>query len=211
MKPLLNYLTLGLLSLFCTLVAAKPSLQPDKDYKIIAASQAPLENKQVLEFLNYYCAACYRLEPFMQQWLAKKPRGVAFIRVPVVFHSGWDSYAKAYYIIQSLGLESTVGAKLFAALHTEQLQLSNTQQLADFVAKQGVEKQQWLTAYESSPAIDIKLKQGSALMQQYNIMAVPAFVVNGRYYTDMALLQGDPQRLLQTLDFLIAQTTIANR
>ncbi len=201
----LHYLSVVFLILIGFRCLADPAWQAGKDYRILSPATEQQANKKVIEFFNYGCPACFHLEPAVQQWLANKPKDVEFQRVPAVFHRGWESYAKAYYIIESLGLESRVGERLFAAIQTEQLDLSSSQALADFVAGQGVDKQRWLSAFDGSPVIDIKLKQGGELLQRFKILAVPSFVVNGRYYTDLRLAQGDTQRLIQLLDYLITQ------
>jgi len=180
--------------------------QVGKDYKILTPSN-PVESKsstiEVTEFFSYGCPACYKLEATLEKWIAQKPKDVVFKKVPVIFHQGWDVYAKAYYIVEAFALEPKLTPKLFAAVQQENLNLTNQQALAQFLSQEGINQQDFQNAYENSPTLAIKLKQAEELMKQYGIVEIPAFVINGRFYTNAAMVKGDPERLMQVMDFLI--------
>lgn len=189
--------------------AAKPIFQPGKDYKLLVTDNAVTQESatiEVIEFFSYGCPACYRLESTLDQWLIHKPKNIDFKRVPVIFHQGWDVYAKAYYIVSAFGQEAKLSPKLFAAIQEQRMNLSNPRALGNFLAKEGINQQDFQNAYENSPLLEIKLKQGNELMIQYKIMEVPSFVIGGKFYTNAAMAKGDPQRLLQIIEFLIKKS-----
>ena len=57
---------------------------------------------EVLEVFWYGCPHCGHLEPVMDQWVATKPAGVAFRRMPAT-GPRWEPPARAYYAAESLG------------------------------------------------------------------------------------------------------------
>jgi thiol:disulfide interchange protein DsbA len=116
MKPFLKlFFTLIMLlpnATFAAKTSATPKFVEGKDYKLVTPNMATVTNiipagkVQVIEFFSYGCPWCYRLEPYLEKWLAHKPANVDFRRVPVVFESGWDTYAKAYYTAKALDVET---------------------------------------------------------------------------------------------------------
>lgn len=185
--------------------------QEGKDYKTLMSANLAAKTSivEVSEFFSYGCPACYHLEPTLAKWLAQQSKQVAFKRVPVIFHSGWDVYAKAYYIVEAFGLESKLTPKLFAAVQEENINLADKQVLAQYLSKEGINQQDFQSAYDNSPTLAIKLKQAEELMKQYGIIEIPAFVINDRFYTNAAMAKGDPERLMQILGFLINKAKAA--
>lgn len=187
------------------LASDKPLFIQDRDYKLLA-NTSTIEQNSVKEFFSYGCPACYRVEPALEQWLTHKPKSITFSRIPVVFHQGWEAYAKAYYIAEAFEIEPKITPKLFAAVQQQGLNLTTGQALADFFTQEGLNPQDFKSAYANSTAIAIKLKQGDEAMKEYGIFEVPTFIVNGRYYTNAAMAK-DPKRLIQIIDFLVTKTT----
>lgn len=55
-----------------------------KGYETLSPAQ-PVQNPakvEVIEFFWYGCPHCYNLEPYVNKWLATKPKNVEFIRQP---------------------------------------------------------------------------------------------------------------------------------
>lgn len=194
-----------LMAVSLTASAGDQIFQEGKDYKTLTPANlsAKASTVEVSEFFSYGCPACYQLEPTLEKWLAQKPRDIVFKRVPVIFHSGWDVYAKAYYIVEAFALEAKLTPKLFAAVQQENLNLADKQALAEFFSKEGISQADFANAYDNSPALAIKLRQAETLMKQYGIIEIPAFVINDKFYTNAAMAKGDPERLMQIIDFLI--------
>ncbi len=181
------------------------------DYATVSApmptdANTPKGNVQVTEFFSYGCPYCYHLDPTVEQWLKSKPANVSFNRIPVVFHPTWAVYAKAYYAAQALGVEDKVTPVLFNAIQNDKQPMTNQQDLEKVFVAQGVSKNDFESAFNFSPGVDAQIKRGQDLMQAYQIMAVPAFVVNNQYRTDLGMVKGDDKRLMQVLSYLVTKS-----
>lgn len=178
------------------------------DYQRIqsTATTSPNNSGKVVvnEFFSYGCPWCYKLEPLVVKWSTHLSDNVAFSKVPVVFEKGWDYYAKAYYLAQSLDMVRKVSPILFDAIQNKKEKLKNNQAMIDFFVAQGVSKAMAESAFESSPTIDSMVRQGTQLMQNYRIYGVPAMVIGGQYKTDLRMAKSN-ERLLKITDYLIAK------
>lgn len=176
-----------------------------KDYLVIT-NPPTLEVKSkvatVIEFFSFGCPWCYKIELPLEQWASKMGKNVQLERVPVVFKPEWELYAKAYYTAKTLAMSNKLNPALFKAIQDDKNPLISKQAMINFFASQGVDREIAKSAFENSPTIDMRVKNGMGLMGQYQINAVPAFVVNNKYKTDLQLA-GSPERLLQLLDYLV--------
>lgn len=135
---------------------------------------------EVLELFWYGCPHCYRLEPYLHRWLKKKPDYVNFVRVPAIFRKEWIPHAKAFYAAEALGVLDKINTPLFDAIHLGKRKFSTKEQLADFFAEQGVDRDAFLKTFDSF-AVNAKTRNAKALTGRYGIRGVPALIVNGKY------------------------------
>jgi len=195
--------------LFLPLVAlANPAeFEAGKAYQIIDAS-APKANTpvDVVEFFSYGCHYCYQLEPTLEEWVSKKGKSINFNRVAVIFNRGWNYYAKAYYTAKLLGINDKMTPALFKAIQEDKKKLQSNQSMEQFFIQHGVDEAMVKSAFEASPTIDGLMQQGMQLMQKYKITAVPTIVVAKRYKTDLVMAGGDPKKMMEIIDFLIAKS-----
>lgn len=180
-----------------------------KDYQLIAQAALATDNKTkgpiVTEFFSYGCPWCYKMEAPLNEWVIKVGKSVQLDRVPVVFKPNWDLYAKAYYTAKTLALSEKLNPLLFKAIQDEKQPLATKQSMVDFFVAHGVDREVAKSAFESSPTIDMRVSNGMALMANYQINAVPAFVVNNKYKTDLQMA-GSPDRLFQILNYLMTKS-----
>lgn len=211
MRNFCRYIAIVLFILpIAAFAADQPQFVVGKDYEIITPNKTlPNDDSNangkivVEEFFSYGCPFCFRLEPQLEKWLANKPANVEFKRVPVVFESGWDVYAKAYYTAEALGVTDKMTPAIFNAIHNQGQNLNDAAAMETFFIKQGVSKQDFDSAFNFSPSIGMELNRGTQLMQSYQVLVIPTFVVAGKYKTNAQLVNGDNTRLLQIVDFLI--------
>lgn len=190
----------------CSAPPAKASFQAGTDFQVLP--QTPTANSPgnkivVIEFFSYGCPWCYHLEPQVENWLVHKPKDVQFERVPVVFEQGWDILAKIYYTAKALGVADKLMLPAFTALQDQNKNLTDNAVLYQFVKEHGVNQQDFESAYNFSPGIDAQMMRGDKLIKQYGIFAVPTFVINGKYVTNMGMAGGDSKRLLDIVNYLI--------
>lgn len=184
--PRVFLLLLALLPL--TACAASPSapLTEGRDYQVIAnpGPFAPLAGKvEVVEVFGYTCPHCAHFEPQLEAWAAKLPADVRFTAVPAAFGGYWDSYARAFYAAEQVGVLKRSHADMFKALHEKgslPMQNVSPQELANFYATYGVQEARYLEALRSTQVED-KVKAARAFAQRTQVPGTPALIVNGKY------------------------------
>lgn len=175
-----------------------------KDYEVLnKANKNSHQVVNITEFFSFGCPWCFRVEPAVDHWVEQHKNDIRFKKIPVVFNKDWEYYAKAYYAAEALSLNSTINPALFKAILTDKTSLNNDQAMIDFFVKQGVTPEIAKSAFTQSPSIELSIKHGLALMARDHITAVPAFVVNGQYKTDLQMAKTE-ERLFEILDFLIS-------
>lgn len=202
LMPRLMLLLLALSPL--SAVAAPTPLVEGKDYELIeqAGPYAPLAGKvEVVEMFGYTCPHCANFEPRLEAWAAKLPKDVRFTPVPAAFGGVWDSFARAYFAADQLGVAKRTHQAMFDALHAQRslpMQNVSPDELAAFYQGHGVAPDQFLAALKSD-AVDQKIKAARAFAQRTKVPGTPALVINGRY-----MVKGDSfEALLRNADALI--------
>ena len=177
------------------------------EYKRISPAQPTItKNKiEVVELFWYGCPHCFALEPYLKDWLAKKPDNVVFYRVPAVFNASWELHARAFYSAKSLGLidegKTAFHDAFFNEIHKENKRLNNKKSLQAFFAKFGISEQDFNDAFDSF-AVNTKVNRAATLSKRYQADGVPTLVINGKYRTD-GPMAGGRKEMLKVLDFLI--------
>jgi thiol:disulfide interchange protein DsbA len=170
---------------------------------------------EVLEFFWYACPHCYALEPTVTAWLKSKPAYVSFSRVPVLWNEGHRSLARLFYTLDSMGKLNDVHGEIFKEIQTngdpligpdpnnaaaaERVQLS-------FIKRLGISEADFEKEYHGFN-VETAMQRADQLVQRYRITAVPMFVVNGKYVTDVAMAGAadHPERLMSLINDLAAQ------
>jgi len=169
-----------------------------------APVSTPAGKIEVVEFFWYGCPHCNALEPALDAWAAKLPADVAFRRMPVIFGALHEAHARLFFALEALGQLPTVHKRVFAALHVQRRRLDKFDDIAAFVAEQGVDKQKFTEAFNAFGTAS-KVKQSQQLAQAYGLEGVPALGVAGRFLT-AGSMAGSNERALRAADFLIARS-----
>lgn len=191
------------LSLSCHYLPAQAAAEPGLDY-LELSSPRPTETQgkiEVIEFFWYRCPHCYHLEPELNAWAKKLPKDVVIRRVPAILNDSWEPLTRAYYALDALGLVDKLHAKVFEAIHKENIDLNKPEVFFDWAAKQGADKTKLSQAYNSFSA-NTQVMHSRRVVQEYKLTGVPAFAVNGKYVTS-AYMTGSNPALFETLDILI--------
>ncbi len=184
--------------------AKKP--EAGTDYLVLdkrAPVEAPAGKVEVVEFFWYSCPHCNAFEPTLDAWVKRVPKDVTVRRVPVAFRDDFVPQQRLFYAIEAMGLVDKLHAKVFAAIHVEKLPLNKGELIADWIAKQGVDKDKFMEQYNSF-TVSTKASKAAQLQNTYKVEGVPALGVAGRFYTD-GTLSKNMERGLQIVDFLIAE------
>ena len=156
---------------------------------------------EVAEVFWYGCNHCYNFDPYVENWVSKKPDGVNFIRIPAVWNPLVRLHARAFYTADALGKGEEMHAPFFREIHVNGNPLSSEAALRDFFARFGVEADEFKSAFDSF-AVHTKLQRAETLARRYRVSSVPMVVVNGKYTTN-ATMTGGYDQLLEVIDELV--------
>ncbi|MGE8328150.1 thiol:disulfide interchange protein DsbA [Pseudomonas urmiensis] len=162
---------------------------------------------EVVELFWYGCPHCYHFEPTVNPWAEKLPADVNFKRVPAMFGGPWDAHGQMFLTLEAMGVEHKVHAAVFKAIQEQGKKLVKPDEMAEFLATQGVDKDKFLATFNSF-AIKGQVNQARELAKKYEITGVPSMVVNGKYRFDLGTA-GGPEGVLDVADQLIAKERAA--
>jgi len=137
---------------------------------------------EVVEVFSYGCIHCAHFAPLADQMSKQLPKGVVFKLMPAAFNDQWVPYARAFYAAQKLGVLDQTHLALFKAKFQEQYPISTLDELADFYARSGVKREDFMRI-ASSDEVTAQIRKDAALVQQWQIDGTPSIVVNGKYRT----------------------------
>ncbi|GAB1394528.1 thiol:disulfide interchange protein DsbA [Rhodocyclaceae bacterium] len=185
-----------------TALAAAP--QEGKHYSRLQMPQ-PTEvpgKVEVIEFFWYGCPHCFDFEPLLKSWTKKLPTDVSFKKVPAIFRDSWAPGARIYYTLEALNLLDKHHDAVFNAMIKQRVNLNDEKTLFDWVAKQGIDRQQFADMYKSF-AVDGKVRRAAEMTQEYGFGGVPVLIVGGKYMPAPDL--GTFGNMLEVVDGLIAK------
>lgn len=201
-----TFLSAAILSLafpFSGLVIAQgPKIEEGFDYRILPVAQ-PLETKgkvEVIEFFWYGCPHCYDLEPELNAWLKRQPKDVTFRKVPVAFRDDLMPHSQLFYALESMGKGEAMNEKVMYAMHKENKRLMTENEIADWVASQGIDRNTFLASYRSFAVIS-KARAARQMADAYRIDGVPTIVMQGRYVTSPSIA-GTKAKAIAVMDHL---------
>lgn len=205
MRNLILSAALVAASLFGITAQAAEPIEAGKQYvELSSAVPVSVPGKiEVVEMFWYGCPHCYAFEPTINPWIAKLPADVHFIRIPAMFGGPWDAHGQLFITLDTMGVEAKVHTAVFDAIQKEHKKLVTPEDMADFVATQGVDKTKFLETFNSF-AVKGKIAQYKELAKKYEISGVPTMIVNGKYRFDLGTA-GGPEQALAVADQLIAK------
>lgn len=156
---------------------------------------------EVTELFWYGCPHCYDLEPYLEEWLKNKPADAQFVRVPALWsQKTWEFHARVYYTFEALGILDKVHREFFDENHKRK-RIRDLNQLFPFLEKNGIDKKQFLDAYDSF-AVDSKVRHSKLVSQKSGADGVPAIVVDGKYRASLSSAGGH-DKLLMLINYLV--------
>src|SRR5690606_1657933 len=121
------------------------------------------------------------VEPKTPKWAHARSGIVCFQRVQVAFAASMADLQKTYYTLAALA-RLDLHEKFFVALHRERQRIYTADAMADWAAKQGVDRQQFEAAFNSF-GITNKVARANELVKNYNVDSTPTLAVGGKYTT----------------------------
>jgi thiol:disulfide interchange protein DsbA len=172
-----------LLASACTAQSSTAPYTEGNEYVTLPAPQQRLGNEgkvEVVEVFSYGCIHCAQFAPAAEKLRKQLPAGVTFKLLPAPFSAEWLPYARAYYAAKQLGVVERTHMALFDAKFAQHYPINSIDELADFYAREGVDRAEFMRV-ATSPEATAKLKEDLALIQKWQVDGTPTIVVNGKY------------------------------
>jgi thiol:disulfide interchange protein DsbA len=178
-------------------------IQPEIDYRVLTRAQpVPRGNRiEVIEFFFYPCPYCNELAPEVERWQKTLPPDVVFRRSPVVRHDSWVPLAKIYFALETLGEVARLHLAVYQSYHTDHLQINREPVVETWAAKNSLDGAKFMASYRSAE-VQLKVDLARKMTLDYEVQAMPSFVVDGRYITSSSMTSNVPQ-VLSVVDALI--------
>ena len=174
-----------------------------RDYRDVNPRQ-PVDtgNKiEVLEFFQYSCPHCASFDPDLEAWRKKMPADVEYRRLPVAFSPATANHTKIYYTLLQLGKVDEMHKKVFAAYHGQKKRLLDPNEIADFMAANGIDRKQWLDAFNSF-GVATQTSRAAQVWEAYKLEGTPAVAIDGKWLTAPSMV-GSRAATLPVMDYLV--------
>ena len=169
--------------------AQQPHARENFEYFAIKPQAVPAGSRiEVIEFFWYGCPFCYRLQPYLDGWLKRKPADVDFRRVPAVFRPSWAQHARIFFALQTLGELERLHQTVYRSIHVDRDSLLDADSTSAWAARNGIEAARWLAAY-NAPEVERAVEQSPAVTRGYEIKGTPSLVVDGRHVTSTSMAE----------------------
>jgi thiol:disulfide interchange protein DsbA len=157
---------------------------------------------EVIEFFWYGCPHCYSMEPAVNAWLKTAPKDVVFKRIPAYPSDAWGTMAVMYYTLEAMGVLDQYHAKVFDAMHKQNVNLANKAKRDEWLKTNGIDPIRYAEV-EKSFTVNTKVARARQMTQAYKVDSVPRFIVNGKYVTSGEQAGGN-EKIFPTIDQIIA-------
>lgn len=157
---------------------------------------------QVLSFFSYSCKACRSFDEPLQAWLSSNSKKIIFQQIPSTFVVDGKAQARIYYTANELKAKSKLHDGLYSKIQNRQLVLDRNDLVANFLGSRLGKDSFSVEIAMDSIAVNSALMYAEDLSSRYQVAKLPAFVVNGRYITNLQQA-GSPEKLFKILDYLI--------
>lgn len=168
---------------FATSAHAQKAPREGVDYRIVRPTQpveAPAGKVEVIEFFGYWCPHCDAFEPTMTDWAKKNAASVDVRFVPFAFQPAHIAFQKLYYALDALGKESALRRKVFAAIHADRSLAPDVNSMADFAAKNGIDRKKFIDTFNSF-SVQAKVNRANQIAAAYGVDGVPMLGIGGKY------------------------------
>ena len=156
---------------------------------------------EVLEFFNYGCPHCYRLESIINDWLENKEDDVEFVRVAVPLRRDWIPLARVYYVAEEFDLIDKVHPVMFKGIFEHDLQMHREKILEELFDQLDVPVEDFQKVYTSKEVADA-LRSSTTQMRLFGLKGTPAIVIANKYVIDTEMADG-LERMFEIVEFLI--------
>jgi thiol:disulfide interchange protein DsbA len=180
--------------------------RPGVDYEVLSAPQPLWASKgkiEAAEVFGYTCIHCAHLQPELNAWHKTAPADIRWEYVPAVFGEPWDTFARAYFAAELLGVRERTHDAVFKAVHVDHvLKTGSADEVADLYASLGVDRAKFLAAMNSF-GVTAKLARARQFALRGGVTGTPTVILNGKYKVMSSRDRGFPG-MLKTVEYLAA-------
>lgn len=183
LKFILTALTLSALAFSASATPADP--KEGAEYKTLAKPQPVDTGKKVeiIEFFDYACPHCAAFDETLNSWVKKQGDNIVFKRIHIGRQGTDLPQAKMFYTLQTMGvLTPELHSKAFKEIHVNRNRLNRDEQVFEFIAKQGIDKQKFIDTYRGF-GVAGHVRKALAQMDAYQVEFWPLLIVDGKYQT----------------------------
>jgi thiol:disulfide interchange protein DsbA len=189
--------------LLSTMAHADPQIGNEFNQTVQTIPTTNPSKIEVVELFWYGCPHCYQLEPQLNTWLKTLPKDVTFKRMPALPRPDWAPMAKAFYVMESLGVAEKMHTKLFEALHKQKAFLPNDERaVIDWITKEGGFDRKRVEAEFTSFSLSTKMNQAAQVFRATGATGVPTLMVDGKYITSVTMAGGN-QEVFNVVNYII--------
>ena len=109
--------------------------------------------------------------------------------------------AKIYFALETVGEVARLHLAVYQSFHTDHLQINREPVVETWAAKNSLDGAKFMTNYRSAE-VQLKVDLARKMTLDYEVQAMPSFVVDGRYITSTSMTSNVPQ-VLSVVDALI--------
>ncbi|NVM79363.1 thiol:disulfide interchange protein DsbA [Duganella sp. SG902] len=200
-----------------TAVASPADPKNGVEYKTLAAPQPVDTGKKVeiIEFFDYACPHCAAFDDSLNAWVKKQGDNIVFKRMHIS-RAGTDlPQEKMFFTLEAMGvLTPELHSKAFKEIHVNRNPLRRDEQVFEFIAKQGIDKQKFIDTYRGF-GVAGRVRKSTAMMDAYNVDSWPMLAVDGKYLTSPTMADAGVNaakteadlhgEVTQVLDVLVAK------
>ncbi|MCX8116145.1 MAG: DsbA family protein, partial [Burkholderiaceae bacterium] len=111
---------------------------------------------------------------------------------------------RIYYALEALGKTADLHSKVFVAIVTNRRPMLKPDEIADFMAANGIDRKQWLDAYNSF-TVATRANRAAQVWRAYKIDGTPTVAVDGKFVTAPSMV-GSREGAVAVLDYLIQRS-----
>ena len=189
-----------------------PSFLPKSgvDYFVLPTAQPTYGTGkiEVAEVFSYRCIHCAEFQPKVNAWKKTLGSDVRWEYVPAAFGNTWDTFARAFFAAQLMGIQPKTHDNVFKGVFVEQAAgAGSLEDIAKMYARWGVDEAKFLATMNSF-GVTAKLNRARQFALRTGVDSTPTIIVNGKYRVTVT-----PQRgfdgMIATTNYLLAKERAA--
>ncbi len=119
----------------------------------------------------------------------------------MAFVAATANHTKIYYSLLQLNKVEELHNKVFAAYHGQKKKMIDPNEIADFMAANGIDRKLWLDTFNSF-SVATQTSRATQVWEAYKLEGTPAVAIDGKWMTAPSMV-GSRAGTLPVMDYLI--------